>query len=187
MILFHRLIFSLTSQSLSVIVELLCMLLFSRSVMSESLWPNGLQHARLPCPSLSPWVCSNSCLLSWWCHPTILSSVYSLSSCLQFPSIRVFSNESALGIRWSKYCSFSFNISPSKEHSGLIFFRMDWLDQDCVHQDPGTPQRLGQNCVWASPLAVQVISDLPQGQRLWVQQTWVWHKPSWRRSPLTTP
>ena len=96
MILFHRLIFSLTSQSLSVIVELLCMLLFSRSVMSESLWPNGLQHARLPCPSLSPWVCSNSCLLSWWCHPTILSSVYSLSSCLQFPSIRVYTNELVL-------------------------------------------------------------------------------------------
>ena len=69
------------------------MLLFSCSAMSDSLWPNGLQHARLPCPSLSPWVCSNSCLLSWWCHPTILSSVYFLSSCLQFPSIRVYTNE----------------------------------------------------------------------------------------------
>ena len=45
-----------------------------------------------------------------------------------FPSIRVFSNESALRIRWPKYCSFSFNISPSSEHPGLISFRMDWLD-----------------------------------------------------------
>ena len=47
---------------------------------------------------------------------------------LVFPSIRVFSNESVLGIRWPKYWSFSFNISPSNEYSGLIFFRMDWLD-----------------------------------------------------------
>ena len=67
--------------------------------------------------------------LSWWCHPTISSSVNPFSSCLlPFPSIRVFSNESALPIRWPKYWSFSFNISPSNEHSGLISFRMDWLD-----------------------------------------------------------
>ena len=64
----------------------LLLLLFRRSVMSDSLRPHGLQHTRLPCPSLSPWVCSNSCLLSPWCHPTILSSV-SFSSCLQsFPA-----------------------------------------------------------------------------------------------------
>ena len=55
------------------------------------------------------------------CHPLLL-----LPSI--FPSIRVFSNESVLRIRWPKYCSFSFNISPSNEHSGLISFRMDWLD-----------------------------------------------------------
>ena len=54
------------------------------------------------------------------CHPLLLPSI--------FPSIRVFSNESALCIRWPKYWSFSFNISPSNEHSGLISFRMDWLD-----------------------------------------------------------
>ena len=55
--------------------------------MSDSLWPHGLQHARLPCPSLSPWVCSNSCPLSWWCHSTIWSSVVPFSSCLQsFPA-----------------------------------------------------------------------------------------------------
>ena len=60
---------------------------FSRSVMSNSLWPHGLQHTRLPCPSPNPGVCSNSCPLSQWCHPTILSSVVPFSSCLQsFPA-----------------------------------------------------------------------------------------------------
>ena len=57
--------------------------LFSHSVMSESLRPYGLQPARLPCPSLSPRPCSNSCALSWWCHPTISSSVIPFFSCLQ--------------------------------------------------------------------------------------------------------
>ena len=55
------------------------------------------------------------------CHPLLLLP-------LIFPSIRVFSNESALHIRWPKYCSFSFSISPTNEHPGLISFRMDWLD-----------------------------------------------------------
>ena len=59
------------------------MLLFSSSDVSESLWTHGLQHARLPCPSLSPGVCSNSCPLSPWCHPTISSSVAPFPSCLQ--------------------------------------------------------------------------------------------------------
>ena len=63
------------------------MLLFSCSVVSNSLWPHGLQNARLPCPSLSHGVCSNSCLLSQWYHPTISSSVMPFSSCLQsFPA-----------------------------------------------------------------------------------------------------
>ena len=62
-------------------------LLFSHSVVSDTLWPHGLWHANLPCPSLSPRVCSNSCPLSWWCHPTILASVVPFSSCLQsFPA-----------------------------------------------------------------------------------------------------
>ena len=59
----------------------------SLSVMYDSLWPHGLQHARPPCPSLSPRPCLNLCPLSWWCHPTILSSVVPFSSCLQsFPA-----------------------------------------------------------------------------------------------------
>ena len=103
---------------------------FSCSVMSDSLWPHGLQHTRLPCPSPTPGACSNSCPSSWWCHPTISSSVIPFSSCLQsFPaSGLVFSNESVLLIRWPKYWSFSFSISLSSEYSGLIFFRIDWLN-----------------------------------------------------------
>ena len=59
------------------------LLLFSYWVVSDSLWPHGLQHTRLPCPSLSPGVCSNSCPLSRWCHPTISFSVIPFSSCSQ--------------------------------------------------------------------------------------------------------
>ena len=95
--------------------------------MSNSLQPHGLQHARLPCPSPILGVYSNSYPLSWWCHPTISSSVVPSSPLSIFPSIRVFSNESVL-IMWAKYWSFSFCISPSKEYSGLISFRMDKLD-----------------------------------------------------------
>ena len=102
---------------------------FSRSVVSDSLWSHGLQHNRLPCLSPTPKACSNSCPLSRWHHPTVSSSVVPFSSHLQsFPSIKIFSSESVLCIRWPKYWSFSFNINPSNEYSGLISFRMDWLD-----------------------------------------------------------
>ena len=104
------------------------LLLFTCSVMSDSLWPRGLWHARPPSPSPFPEACSNSCPLSLWCHPTISSSVSPFSSRLQRPSIRVFSNELALHIRCPKYWSFSFSISPSNEYSGLISFRRDWFD-----------------------------------------------------------
>ena len=67
------------------------LLLFSLSAVSNSLWPHGLQHARLPCPSLSSQVCSNSRPLGWWCHPAILSSVTPFSSCPQsFPALGSF-------------------------------------------------------------------------------------------------
>ena len=91
------------------------------------MWPPGPQSTRLPCSSLSPGVCSHSCPLSQWCHPTISSSVSPFSFCLQSPSIRVFSNESALCMRWPKYWSYSFNIHPSNEYSGLISLRIDWF------------------------------------------------------------
>ena len=97
---------------------------FSQSAVSDSLQSHGLEHTRPPCPSPPPGVYPNSCPLSQWCHP--LSSLLLLPSI--FPSIRVFSNESALCIRWPKYWSFGFNISPSNEHPGLISFTMDWLD-----------------------------------------------------------
>ena len=102
---------------------------FSCSVMSDSLRPHGLQHLRPPCPSPTPGVYSYSCPLSQWCpsNHLILCRPLLLPPSI-FHSIRVFSNESALRIRWPKYWSFSFNISPSNEHSGLISFRMDWSD-----------------------------------------------------------
>ena len=103
---------------LTVVVLLIC------SFVSNSLWPHGLQHARLPCPSPSPGACSNSCPSSWWCHP-IISSCRPFLFLSIFASIRVFSSEPALGIRWPKYWSFSFSISPSSAYSGLISFRMD--------------------------------------------------------------
>ena len=101
--------------------------LFSISVISNSLRPQVLQNNRLPCPSPSPRTFSNSPIWCQWCHPTISFSALPLLPSI-FPSIRVFSNESALHIRWPKYCSFSFSISPSNEYSGLISFRIDWLD-----------------------------------------------------------
>ena len=100
----------------------------SCSVVSDSLQPHELQHARPPCPTPSPGVHSKSCPSSQWCHPAIPSSVVPFSSCPNPPSIRVFSNESTLRMRWPKYQSFSFSIIPSKEIPGLISFRMDWLD-----------------------------------------------------------
>ena len=89
---------------------------FSCSVMSDSLRPHGLQHARPPCPPPAPGICSNSCPLSQWCHPTISSSVIPFSSWPSiFPSMRAFSNESLLRMRWPNYCSFTFTINPSNE------------------------------------------------------------------------
>ena len=95
--------------------------------MSNSLRPHGWQHARLPCPSpasllklmsIKSVMPSNHLIIC--CHLLLPPSI--------FPSIRVFSNESVLRIRWPKYWSFSFSISPSNEYSGLISFRMEWFD-----------------------------------------------------------
>ena len=98
---------------------------FSRSVVSDSLRPHGLQHARPPCPSLSAQTQVHGVGdASQPSHP--LSPLPLLPSVL--PSIRGFSSQSALRIRWPKYWSFSFSIRLSNEYSGLISFRMDWLD-----------------------------------------------------------
>ena len=102
---------------------------FTHSVVSDSLQPHGLQHTRPSCPSPNPRVQiklifielvmpSNHLILC--CPLLLLLSI--------FPNNRVFSNESILGIRWPKYWSFSFSISPANEYSGLISFGMDWLD-----------------------------------------------------------
>ena len=102
------------------------LLLLSHSVLSDSLQPHRLQHVRLPFPSSSPRVCSNSCPLSRWCHPTISSSVIHFSSCFQsFLTSGSFFSESAFHIRQPKYWSFS--ISPSNEYSELISFRIAWF------------------------------------------------------------
>ena len=91
---------------------------------------HGLQHARLPCPSPTARVCSNSCPSSWWYHPTISSSAVPFSSCLQSSPtsgsfvMSQFFVSGGQSIGWS----FSFSISPSNEYSGLTSFRMDWLD-----------------------------------------------------------
>ena len=102
---------------------------FSHSVLSASLRSHGLQHSRPPCPSPTPGASSNSMSIELvipsnhliLCHPLLLPPSI-------FSSIRVFSNESVFRMRWPKYWSFSFSISSSNEYSGLISFRMDWLD-----------------------------------------------------------
>ena len=100
----------------------------SCSVMSNSLWPHGLQHAKIPCPSPTHGACSNLFIELVMpsnhlilCHPLLLLPAI-------FPSIGVFSSESVLCIRWPKYWSFSFSISLSNKYSQLISFWMDWLD-----------------------------------------------------------
>ena len=133
--------------------------MFSRSVVFNSLRPHGLQWASLsitnsqspPKPmSIESVMPSNHFIL---CHPLLLPSI--------FPSIRVFSNESALRIRWPKYWSFSFNISPSNEHPGPISLRMDWLDLPAVQ---GTLKSLLQHhsskasIVWLSAFFIVQLS-----------------------------
>ena len=130
--------------------------------MSDSLQSHELQHARPPCPSPTPGVHSDSRPSSPWCHLAISSSVVPFSSCLQsFPASGFFPSESALHIRWPKYWSFRFNISPSNEHSGLISFRMDRLDPLAVqgtlksllhHHSPNAP------ILWCSALFTVQLS-----------------------------
>ena len=108
---------------------------------------HGLQHTRLPCPSLSPTVCSIH--VHWGvmpCNHLILFCPLLLPPSI-FSSMRIFSNELALCMRWPKYWSFSLSISPSNEYSGLISFSMDWLDLLAVQ---GTLKSLLQHCTFES-------------------------------------
>ena len=161
---------------------------FSSSVMSDSLRLHELQHTRPPYPSPTPRVYSNSCPLSQWCHP-ISSSVVPFSSCLQsFPASG--SQFFASGGHWS------FSISPSNEHSGLISFRVDWFDllavQGTLKSSP-TPQFKSINSLvlsFSHPyktsgkkhsfelngllserayLVAQLVKNLPV-----MRETWVW-------------
>ena len=106
--------------------------LFSSVQWLSHVWllrPHELQHARPPCPSPTPRVHQNPCPLSWWCHPTISFSVVPFSSCPQsFPASGSFKMSPLFASGGQKYWSFSFNISPTNEHLGLISFRLDWLD-----------------------------------------------------------
>ena len=144
---------------------------FSSSVMSDSLWPHGQQHARLPCPLPTPSVYSNSCSLSWWFHPTISFSVIPFSSHLQsFPGLGSFlmsqffaSGDQSIGVSASKS-------SPSNEHSGLISFRMDWLDLLAVQ---GTLKSLlhhhsSKSSIFGAQLSLQSNSHI---------HTWLLQKP----------
>ena len=129
--------------------------------MSKSLRPHELLHARLVCPSLSLRVCPNMSTKSVMpSNHLILCCPFLLSPSI-FPNIRVFPNESVLCIRWPKYWSFSFSISPSNEYSGLISFRMDWFDLLAVqgtlkslHQH----QNLKASILWHSALFMVQLS-----------------------------
>ena len=106
-------------------------------------------------------VYTNSCPLSQWCHPTISSCHPLLIPPSNFPSIRVFSNELVLQIRWPKYWSFSFNVSPSMEHSGLISFWMDWFDFLAVQRTlKSLPQHHGSKASipWCSAFFIVQLS-----------------------------
>ena len=117
--------------------HLLSSVQFSHSVVSNSLRPHESQNARPPCPSPSPGVHSDSRPSSHWCHLAI--SVVPFSSCPSIPSsIRVFSNDSTLCMRWPKYWSFSFSIIPSKEiplpQNGLV--GSPCSPRDCQQSSP---------------------------------------------------
>jgi len=117
--------------------------------VSNTLRPHEPQHARPPCPSPTPGVHSNSCPSSWWWHPAISSPVVPFSSCPQ-------SSQHQGLFQWvnslhevPKYWSFSFSIIPSKEHPGLISYRMDWLDLLAVQ---GTLKSLLQHHSWKASI-----------------------------------
>ena len=142
-----------------------------------------IQHARLPCPSPTPKACSNSCPSSQWCHPTVSSSVVPFSSCFQsflasgsFPVSQFFtSGGQSIG-------SFSFSISPSNEYSGLISFKMDWLDllavQGTLESSP-TPQFKSINSsalsFLHSPTVTTIYKICKQQGLLYSTENYTWY------------
>ena len=133
----------------------------------HSLWPHESQHARPPCPSPTPGVHSDSRPSSQWCHPAISPSVVPFSSCPQcLPASGSFPVESTLCMRWPEYWSFSLIISPSKEHPGLVSFRMDWLDLLAVQ---GTLKSL-----------LQHHSSKASVLRMWIKANWKWSNKRWQ-------
>ena len=136
---------------------------FSHSVISDSLWPHGLQHTRPPCPSPTPRVEFTQTHVHW------VSDAIQPSHSLLSPSAPTFNLSQLQGLfKWvssshqvAKYWSFSFNISPSNEYSGLISFRMDWVDLLAVQ---GTLKNLLQHhsskasILWHSALFIVQLS-----------------------------
>ena len=117
---------------------------FSRLVVSDTFQLYEPQYTRPPCPSPTAGVHPNPCPSSRWCHPTISSLSSPSPPALNLSSIRIFSNDSTLRIRWPQYWSLCFTISPSNEYSGLISLRMGWFGLICCPRDsqesPPTPQ-----------------------------------------------
>ena len=139
-------------------------LLFSCSVLSDSLQPHGLRHARLPCSSPSPWDCLNSCPMSQWCHPTISCSVVPFSSCLQsFPASGSFLVSQFFTSGSQSTGGFSFSISPSNEYSVLISLRIDWFDLLSVQdsrESSLTPQLISINSLVLSLLYGPTLTSI---------------------------
>ena len=154
--------------------------------MSNSLRPHGLQHSRLPYPSPTPGACSNMYIESVMpSNHLILCHLLLLPPSI-FPSIRVFSDESALRITWPEYWSFSFSISSSNEYSGLISFKMDWLDLLAVQ---GTLKGLLQHhsskalILWHSAFFIVQLLHLyktPGKTIAWIIQTFVGKVKLWK-------
>ena len=132
-------------------------LLFCHYIVSDFLWPHGLQHARLPCPSLFPGVCLNSCPLSQWCHPTISSSVSSASSLASnlsqhqnlFPVSQLFASG-------GQSIEASASVLPMKEYSGLIprgLCNMKALCQESVMRNKGVRTLISSSCIVSKTVA----------------------------------
>ena len=142
-------------------VETFSSVQFSRSVASDSLWPLGLQHSRSPCPSPTPGVYSNSCPWSWWCYPTLSSSVVPFSFFFNLSQHQGLFQWVSSSHQVAKDWSFSFSISPSNEYPGLISFRMGWLGLLAVQ---GTLKSLTQHhsskasTLWCSAFFIVQLS-----------------------------